>query len=363
MIGNRTCRADIGRTSDAHTDPKQSMRPRCYRSAASNPARVGPAIVATLLLFALALQCFELRAEMLFRSAERNDGQQHWSALKKYANPADTAYPRTVADGTQVPAEEVQVFLYGYITSEDVYGARVMEGLLKKGRQKIAGNIVSFASNGGEVDASMELGRLLRKLGVSTVVARGDQCLSSCVFAFMGGDRRTVAGRIGIHRPYFSSTREVPDRRIIYRQLQKRLQEYIEELDFPLSFYEAVLAVPPESVSVLTPADLKRFYLEGMSPSTEDEANAASARALDISVREYLQQKAQAQPCAGVHDANGPCEGTAADAGAADPLRRRQKDETASGTGATGSVAGQQRTDTQGSDASRNATGSSRAFY
>lgn len=339
------------------------MRPRCYRSAASNPARVGPAIVATLLLFALALQCFELRAEMLFRSAERNDGQQHWSALKKYANPADTAYPRTVADGTQVPAEEVQVFLYGYITSEDVYGARVMEGLLKKGKQKIAGNIVSFASNGGEVDASMELGRLLRKLGVSTVVARGDQCLSSCVFAFMGGDRRTVAGRIGIHRPYFSSTREVPDRRIIYRQLQKRLQEYIEELDFPLSFYEAVLAVPPESVSVLTPADLKRFYLEGMSPSTEDEANAASARALDISVREYLQQKAQAQPCAGVHDANGPCEGTAADGGAADPMGRRQKDETASGTGATGSVAGQQRTDTQGSDASRNATGSSRAFY
>lgn len=363
MIGNRTCLADIRRTSDAPTDPKQSMEPRCYRPAASNPARVGPIIVATLLLFALALQCFELRAELLFRSAERNDGQQHWSALKKYANPADTAYPRTLADGTQVPAEEVQVFLYGYITSEDVYSAKVMEGLLKKGRQKIAGNIVSFASNGGEVDAAMELGRLLHKLGVSTVVARGDQCMSSCVFAFMGGDRRTVAGRIGIHRPYFSSTREVPDRRMFYRQLQKRLQEYIEELDFPLSLYEAVMAVPPESVSMLTPTDLKRFYLEGMSPSTEDEADAASARTLGISVLEYLQQKAQAQPCAGVHDANGPCEGTATGGGATDSPGRRQKDETASGTGATGSVAGQQQTNIQGSDASRNATGSSRAFY
>ena len=286
------------------------MRPRCYRSAASNPARVGPAIVATLLLFALALQCFELRAELLFRSAERKDGQQHWSALKKYANPADTAYPRTLADGTQVPAEEVQVFLNGYITSEDVYSAKVMESLLKKGRQKIAGNIVSFASNGGEVDAAMELGRLLRKLGVSTVVARGDQCMSSCVFAFMGGDRRTVAGRIGIHRPYFSSTREVPDRRILYRQLQKKLQEYIEELDFPLSLYEAVMAVPPESVSLLAPADLKRFYLEGMSPSTQDEADAASARALGISVVEYLQRKAQAQPMAHV---KAPRDGSAAD--------------------------------------------------
>src|SRR5471030_874412 len=251
----------------------------------------GPIIAATLLLFALALQCVDLRAELLFRSAEPKDGQQHWSALKNYANPADTTYPQTLADGTQVPAEEVQVFLNGYISAEDVDSARVMESLLNKGRQKIAGNVVSFASNGGEVDAAIDLGRLLRKLGVSTVVARDDQCMSSCVFAFMGGDRRTAAGRIGIHRPYFSSTRDVPDRRILYRQLQKKLQDYIEELDFPRSFYEAVMAVPSETVSVVAPADLKRFYLEGMSPSTQDDVDAASARALGISVLEYFERK------------------------------------------------------------------------
>lgn len=361
MIANRTCREDNRCTSHPRTDPKHSIEPRRFRPDASSPARVGPAIVATLLLFALALQCSELRAELLFRSAEAKNGQQHWSALKNYANSADTAYPRTLADGTQVSVEEVQVVLNGYITSEDVYGAKVMESLLKKGRQKIAGNVVSFASSGGEVDAAMELGRLLHKLGVSTLVARGDQCMSSCVFAFMGGDRRSVAGQIGIHRPYFSSTREVPDRRSLYRQLQKRLQEYIEELDFPPSLYEAVMAVPPESVNMLAPAELKKFYLEGMSPSTQDEADAASARALGISVVGYLQQKAQAQACAGVRDANGPCEATAAGGGAADRPGSRQKDDMASGIGAAGSVAGQQKTDTPGSGASRNATGSSAA--
>jgi len=299
---------------------------------------VGPIVAATLLLFALALQCVDLRAELLFRSAELKGGQQHWSALKNYANPADTAYPRTLADGTQVPAEEVQVFLRGYITSDDMSSAKVMESLLKKGRQKIAGNIVSFASNGGEVDAAMDLGRLLRKLGVSTLVARDEQCMSSCVFAFMGGDRRTAAGRIGIHRPYFSSTREVPDRRILYRQLQKKLQEYIEELDFPPSLYEAVMAVPPETVSVVAPADLKRFYLEGMSPSTQDEMDAASARALGISVLEYFERK------------------TAGKLGAADAPGRQQKEPPE--VRAAGSVAGQKRTNIQGSDATRNATGS-----
>jgi ATP-dependent protease ClpP protease subunit len=280
-----------------------------------------------------------------FRSAERKDGQQHWSALKNYANPADTVYPRTLADGTRVPAEEVQVFLDGYISTEDVAGAKVMESLLKKGTQKIAGNVVSFASNGGEVDAAMELGRLLRKLGVSTLVARGDQCMSSCVFAFMGGDRRTAAGRIGIHRPYFSSTREVPDRRILYRQLEKKLQDYIEELDFPLSLYEAVMAVPSETVSTLTPADLKRFYLEGMSPSTQDDVDAASARALGISVLQYFERK------------------VAGNGSAAGDPGPQQKDQPAPGARAAGSVAGQTNAATQGLGASRSTAGSPRASF
>lgn len=321
MIGNRSCPAEAW------------------------PGRAGPALAATLLLFALTLQCFDLQAELLFRSATQINGQQHWSAPKKYTEASDTVFLRGLADGTPVAAEEVQVFLHGYITAADVYGAKVMESLLRKGRQKIAGGIVSFASNGGEVDAAMELGRILRKLGVTTVVAEGDLCLSSCVFAFMGGDRRTVAGQIGIHRPYFSSTREVPDRRLHYRHLQKKLQEFIDELDFPPSLYEAVMAVPPELVNMLAPAELKRFYLEGMSPSTQDEVDATSARALGVSVVEYLVRKAAA---------NG--------SGAVDPVRQHA-DQTAPGTRATGNVAAPGNATAQGVGTSRSTAGPSRDPY
>jgi len=120
----------------------------------------------------------------------------------------------------------------------------------------------------------------------------------------------------------------------------EKLQEYIEELDFPHSLYEAVMAVPPETLSVLAPADLKRFYLEGMSPSTQDDVDAASARALGISVLEYFERK------------------VAGNGSAADNPGRQQKDQTAPGIRAASSVAGQKRPDTQGSDAPRNATGS-----
>ena len=282
-----------------------------YPRAGSSPA-VGHRLIANCaLLLALGLQSSDPRAELAFRSAERINGQQQWSAPRRYDLPADTTYPRTLADGTQIVSEEVQVYLRGNITLRDVYAAKVMESLVKRGRQKLAGNAVSLSGNGGDVDAAMEVGRLLRRLGVSTYVAREDQCLSSCVFAFMGGDQRAVAGRIGIHRPYFSSTHDVTNRRSYYRQLQKRLQQYVEELDFPVSLYEALMAVPPESIRILSAADLRKYYLHGMSPPAEEEADALAARNQGISVLEYLQQKAQAQPCAGVFGGDGACESDA----------------------------------------------------
>jgi hypothetical protein len=107
---------------------------------------------------------------------------------------------------------------------EDLNSAEVMARLLTSGRQKLAGNVVWFASDGGDIDAGMALGRLLRRLGVFALVGKDDRCLSACVFAFMGGERRSVAGQLGIHRPYFPFTQAMPDRPARFRHLQKTLR-------------------------------------------------------------------------------------------------------------------------------------------
>jgi hypothetical protein len=283
------------------------------------------------LLLVLALQCFDLHAELLFRSLEQVNGQQRWSPIRKYSNPSDTAYARVSPSGAAVAAEEVRVFVSGDITREDVLSAAVMASLLKSGKQKLAGNTVWFASPGGDIDAAMDLGRLLRRLGVFTLVGNNDQCNSACLFAFMGGERRSVAGRLGIHRPYFPFTQDTPDRPARFRHLQRTLRDYIEELDFPPSLYEAVMLVPPESVQILTTAELKRFYLEGISPSSEDIADAAAARRLGLSMFEYLQRKAKAPACNFVVAGQPRCDSKAqegsASSGAADDPRSMQKGE------------------------------------
>jgi hypothetical protein len=190
--------------------------------------------------------------------------------------------------------DEVRAVFSGDISRADVASAQELGGLLKSGKRKLAGNTVGFASNGGDFHSSIQLGRLLRELGVFTVVAKNDQCMSACVFAFMGGERRSVEGRLGVHRPYFPVAQDFPDRQGRFRALQKTLRAYIDEMDFPDSLYEAVMAVPPESMSILAPAELKRFYLVGISPSSEDLADAASARRLNLSMHEYLKLKAKA---------------------------------------------------------------------
>jgi hypothetical protein len=235
-----------------------------------------------LLLAALALPCFGLRAELVFQAAEAG------SPIRKYSNPADIPNPRGG------DTEEVRVMFSGDISPADVASAKVMVGLVKSGRQKLLGNTVWLAGNGGDYEASIKLGRMLRELGAYTMVSKSDQCMSACVFAFMGGERRAVEGRLGVHRPYFPIAQDFPDRQQRFRNLQKSLRAYIEEMDFPDSFYEAIMAVPPEAMHTVTPAELKRFYLVGISPSSEDLADAAGARRLGLTMHEYLQLKAKA---------------------------------------------------------------------
>ena len=281
--------------------------------------RVAAAVALSLVL---AVPCFDLRAEMLFRSVAQVSGEQGASPIRKYSNPSDVAYARGSAGGAAVRADEVRVFLSGEITRADVDGAEVMLGLLRSGKQKLADNTVWLASNGGDIDAAMDLGRLLRDLGVFTLVGKADQCMSACVFAFMGGERRSVAGRLGIHRPFLPYTQDTPDRQLRFRNLQRVLKAYVEEMDFPTSLYEAVMLVPPETIKFLAPADLKNFYLEGISPSSEDRADAAAARRLDLSMFEYLKYKAKAPACAFLVGDPERCEGksqeAAASGGAAD---------------------------------------------
>ncbi len=85
-------------------------------------------------------------------------------------------------------------------------------------------------------------------------------------------------------------------------------------MDFPDSLYEAVMLVPPESMQILSTVELKKYYLDGISPSSEDRADAAAARRLKLTMVEYLQRKAQAPVCGLIDAAESRCESSLSEA-------------------------------------------------
>jgi hypothetical protein len=74
--------------------------------------------------------------------------------------------------------------------------------------------IVLLNSPGGKVVASMELGKMFRRLGAAAIVARVDEgapgallagkCFSACVYALIGGKKRVIPpqSEVGIHRMF-----------------------------------------------------------------------------------------------------------------------------------------------------------------
>ncbi|MBZ9796816.1 hypothetical protein [Mesorhizobium sp. ES1-4] len=87
---------------------------------------------------------------------------------------------------------------------------------------------VTFRSPGGNIQKAMELGRLIRRLGLGTAQFRVSECASACSLAFLGGVMRFAeAGSIGVHKSSFQG-------------------------DVPFSTQEAVSAVQQITADVIT---------------------------------------------------------------------------------------------------------------
>ena len=94
-------------------------------------------------------------------------------------------------------------FLEGRIEFGDV--ATFKQSLEKVGGK---GRLMLFLnSEGGDIAAAIEIGRLVRRWPDSVVVVSlNSKCFSACVFVLAGGLHRTVHGTVGIHRPFGSAT-------------------------------------------------------------------------------------------------------------------------------------------------------------
>jgi len=93
--------------------------------------------------------------------------------------------------------------------------------------------VIFLNSAGGDLDAAMDLGRILRKHGTLAIVFPDHVCASACVFVLAGSNDRTVGGKVGIHRPYQlrDDATTAEEQKANYISLGNKVKEYFNEMN------------------------------------------------------------------------------------------------------------------------------------
>lgn len=149
---------------------------------------------------------------------------------------------------------------------------------------------MQLISNGGDVEAALALGRVIRQHEMRVIVPFDTSCLSSCVLVLAGGVDRIVGGKIGIHRPYFES---LSDRASIADIRKKReaflstIRSYLAEMDVSPTLLDLMLATPPENMRYLALDELESLRLFGKDANYEEREVAKEARFWNLTSADY----------------------------------------------------------------------------
>jgi hypothetical protein len=97
--------------------------------------------------------------------------------------------------------------------------------------------VFNLNSLGGDLDAAMLIGRIVRRIEGRTLVAHDARCFSSCALIYIAGVNRLVkwdlsgSGLIGLHRPYFASS---PQRRETIERETPKMSKRCSALTFQI---------------------------------------------------------------------------------------------------------------------------------
>lgn len=152
-------------------------------------------------------------------------------------------------------------------------------------------------SNGGDLNAAMDIGRTLRKYNALAIMLEEDQCHSSCVFIIAGTPQRVIHGKVGIHRPYLYQDNQttVKGQKKQKAKLDNLALKYLREMNVSDALYNDMVRISPENIKILSSDDLLKYGLGTDDPYFEDAENAKKAKSLGITTAELIKRKSAAK--------------------------------------------------------------------
>jgi hypothetical protein len=152
---------------------------------------------------------------------------------------------------------------------------------------------INLDSEGGEVIAAMELGRVIRKHHINTYVGGlyrngkiaaenldgTDECYSACVWAFAGGETRVFEGQggiLGVHQMHGEKPIGESNQQMLTQYVIAMLGRYLDEMGVSRELLDASLMTTPETIQPVTFMLAKRWRLASDNDRIRQTSTEAS---------------------------------------------------------------------------------------
>lgn len=164
--------------------------------------------------------------------------------------------------------------------------------------------VLVISSEGGDVDAALTLGRILRAGTVSVAVKEGGRCASSCVFIFAAGVERIPRGMVQIHRPYSLSTaKSLHETEVSFERVGAEVRAYLKKMNVSERLYQMMVEIPPQELRTLNLEEMDELGLRFRDPVWQEHLDNRTAQTLRLSKQKLLTEKARAKSLCGDIDA------------------------------------------------------------
>jgi len=122
-------------------------------------------------------------------------------------------------------------------------------------------NRCALGFSGGNLVGSLHLGQALREFNSTVIVSKRARCTSACVYAFLGGAVRHVAGgQVGVHR--FRPEAEQTDHdfpTVLVQRATEILMTYVTEMGADPDLIKLAMSISPPSIHFSTPKNCADF--------------------------------------------------------------------------------------------------------
>jgi hypothetical protein len=183
-----------------------------------------------------------------------------------------------------------KIFITGRITKEN---AKTFDDISNE-LQRYSYFTVRLNSEGGDVSAAIEIGRLIRKYEGFTTIEKNGRCYSSCALIFIAGVSRSNYGELGLHRPYLAAAPQ--SRETVQQQVPLMLsmvKSYVAEMGITENFYQQMVNTEPSKIAIYSENNYQTL-VPSTDPTHDELRIAHVARQYGASTSEMRRREKEA---------------------------------------------------------------------